>query len=218
VSNRRRAKPTEPSLREHAPPDQHVDLSAYDVRPDDRRRARDERERIFTLIAELDYTEPAVARRLELSSHLTLDRVHSVLQAAFGWTDSHLHLFASGDSVWDRAAIRYLCPFDVEEGEFDGVPEEEVRLDEVLGEPGDILRYAYDYGDGWEVTVHLEAVTDTAPARTPAACTGGRRAAPPDDCGGIPGFEELIADGRMDADAFDVTAVDAAVQAALQRV
>ena len=57
---------------------------------------------------------------------------------------------AAGTSVWDRDAELYLCPFDVEEGEDEGTPEQDVRLDEVLVDVGDTLHYVYDYGDDWD--------------------------------------------------------------------
>jgi hypothetical protein len=100
----------------------------------------------------------------------------------FGWTDSHLHRFSLGDSAWDDGSERYLCPYDVEEGEDDGVPACDVRLDEVLAQPGDSLLYTYDYGDEWNHRLVVEAVG--APVGT-AQCTGGRGAAPPEDSGGI---------------------------------
>ncbi len=153
-------------------------------------------------------TKPPVWRRLELGSHLFLDDVHDILQTAFGWTDSHLHRFASGGSGFDLESQLYLCPFDVEEGEDDGVPEEDVRLDEVLVEVGETLHYDYDYGDGWEHVVRLEAVLDRPADALPARCTGGRRAGPPEDCGGVWGYQDLVASGEIDGADFDVAEVD----------
>jgi hypothetical protein len=100
----------------------------------------------YRVRAELEGTSPPVWRRLELASDLHLDRVHDIMQAAFGWEDSHLHRFSSGSSPYGRGGEHYLCPFEVAEGE-DGVPEEEVRLDEVLARAGSKLLYEYDFGD-----------------------------------------------------------------------
>jgi hypothetical protein len=83
--------------------------------------------------------------------------VHDVIQAAFGWTDSHLHRFGCGPEYSSHDTEYYLCPFEVEEGET-GIPEDQVRLDEVLTEIGDTLFYAYDFGDDWQLTIRLEAV------------------------------------------------------------
>lgn len=92
--------------------------------------------RTFSLALRVDPvgTKPPVWRRLDLPSTLRLDELHGVLQAVFGWSDSHLHRFWLGDSAWDDGAERFLCTSDVEEGEDDGVPAC-VRLDEVLTKP-----------------------------------------------------------------------------------
>lgn len=128
-----------------------------------------------------------------------LDELHTVIQNSFGWTDSHLHVFAKGSSVYDREADRYLCPFDIEEGE-PGVPEEEVRLDEVLVEVGDTLLYEYDYADGWGHRLQLEAVTERTGDEARALCVDGRRAGPPEDCGGIRGYEAMLDSPATDLD------------------
>lgn len=153
-------------------------------RPSLRRPPRDE-VLTYRLRVDLDHARPPIWRRLDVGSDLTLDVVHQVLQAAFAWTDSHLHRFALGGGPFDRHSELFLCPFDVEEGEDDGAAASDVRLDETLRHPGDVLRYVYDYGDSWELILRLEDVRG-AGDRTPlATCVDGRRAAPPEDCGGI---------------------------------
>ena len=115
--------------------------------PPSRRRPRRADVVSYRVRVDLNGTKPPLWRRLELASDLFLDQVHEVMQAAFGWTDSHLHQFGSGPGHYGPATEHYLCPFQVEEGD-PGVPEEDVRLDEVLAEPGDKLFYDYDFGDG----------------------------------------------------------------------
>jgi hypothetical protein len=133
-------------------------------------------------------TKPPLWRRLELASDLFLHDVHDIVQTAFGWTDSHLHRFARGPQYYHEDTEYYLCPFEVEEGEV-GIPEHEVRLDEVLLEAGDTLFYNYDFGDDWQHTIKLEAVLDRADTAARAICTGGRRPGPAEDCGGVHGYE-----------------------------
>lgn len=176
-----------------------------------RRRPRRAEAVTYRIRVDIDDTHPPVWRRLELSSTTPLDELHRVLQAAFGWTDSHLHRFALGPSVWDLHAEAFLCPYDVEDGESEGVPASEVRLDEVLVDVGDVLRYVYDYGDGWEHTLRLEAVLPPAPDAAAAICTAGRRAGPPEDCGGPYGYEELAAAGEVGS--FDLEEVNAELRA-----
>ena len=174
-----------------------------------RRRPRRADEVTYRVRVDLKGMKPPVWRRLEISSETLLDQVHQVIQVAFGWTDSHLHRFAVGTSVWDRDAELYLCPFDVEEGEDEGTPEQEVRLDEVLVDVGDKLLYVYDYGDGWEHVLRLEAILDRESGQPVAVCTDGRRAGPPEDCGGPWGYQELVSEGSVDAEDFDVDDVNA---------
>ena len=128
-------------------------------------------------------------RTLDLRSDLTLDVVHHVLQAAFGWTDSHLHRFSLGGGPFDRAAQLFLCPFDVEEGD-EGVPDSEVRLDEILQEPGDVLAYVYDYGDDWRLTLRLEEVRPAAPDAPSATAVAGGGALRPENSRGLPIAED----------------------------
>ena len=153
------------------------------ARPDLRRPPLDD-VRTFRLRIDLDGAEPPIWRRLDVRSDLTLDVVHQVIQAAFEWSDSHLHRFALGGHPFDRGAQFFLCPFDVEEAEDDGLPAAEVRLDETMQDPGDVLSYVYDYGDGWELTLRLEQVLPAPDVATPASAVDGSRAAPPEDSGG----------------------------------
>lgn len=156
------------------------------------RRPRQPEAVTYRVRIDLKGTRPPLWRRLELASDLFLDEVHDIVQIAFGWTDSHLHGFGSGPAYYSAETEHYLCPFDVEEGE-SGIPEGEVRLDEVLVDPGDKLSYAYDYGDDWQHVIALEAVLPRAPASSRAACTGGRRPGPAEDCGGVFAYELISA-------------------------
>ena len=122
-----------------------------------------------------------------MASDLTLDRVHEILQTTMGWTDSHLHEFASGESLTDRHAEHYR-PQESIDNDLDGVDESTVRLDEVLVEPGDRLFYGYDFGDDWAHTLLLEAVAPHEGDRARARCLAGARACPPEDCGGVWGY------------------------------
>ena len=160
--------------------------------PPSRRRPRRADVVTYRVRIDLKGTRPPLWRRLELSSDLLLDELHRVIQEAFGWTDSHLHQFSSGPSPHSPEAELYLCPFQVDEGDI-GIPEEQVRLDEVLADPGDKLYYEYDFGDGWEHVIKLETVSArTAPAPR-AVCTDGRRDGPAEDCGGVYAYELMAA-------------------------
>jgi hypothetical protein len=136
---------------------------------------------------DLHGAKPPVWRRLELPGDLTLPRVHDVIQAAMGWTNSHLHRFRTGH---DHRSPYFVTHFDIEEGE-DGTLEDDVRLDQLVAEKGDELWYEYDFGDGWDHKLVVEEVLEESPPTV--RCTGGRMACPPEDCGGIGGYEEMAA-------------------------
>ncbi|MDZ4233328.1 MAG: plasmid pRiA4b ORF-3 family protein, partial [Dietzia sp.] len=141
---------------------------------------------VYRVRVDIDDADPPIWRRTDLRSDITLDLLHQVLQVAFDWTDSHLHRFSLGGSAFDRNSQTFLCPYDVDNRDFDdedGVPAADTRLDETLSQVGDVLHYLYDYGDNWELTVRLEQVLPAQSGCPPAVVVDGERAAPPEDCG-----------------------------------
>lgn len=164
-------------------------------RPDLRRpRRRDVV--VYRVRVELDDAHPPIWRRLDLRSDVKLDLLHQILQVAFDWTDSHLHRFSLGGGAFDRHSQLFLCPYDVDNNDWgddddDGIAAAEVRLDETLSEPGDVLRYLYDYGDNWELTLHLDQVLPAESDCAAAVVVDGDRAAPPEDCGHLVDAESL---------------------------
>ena len=128
---------------------------------------------------------------MDIRSDITLDIVHDVVQVGMGWTNSHLHLFAKGESRRGDETEHYLMQSSIDEGDMPGIPETEVRLDEVLGAVNDQLLYSYDFGDSWDHTLTLESINSVPGDATIAQCIDGALACPPEDCGGVPGYEEL---------------------------
>src|SRR3712207_6600931 len=103
----------------------------------------------------LDEVEPPVLRRIEAPLATRLDRLHLALQAAMGWTDSHLYAIRARDVRWG-----------VPDPDWGGGPLDarKVRLVDVLEDTGaKTLKYLYDFGDGWEHTVKVERITDAIP-------------------------------------------------------
>ena len=128
--------------------------------------------------------------------------------------DSHLWRFSLGGDPFSPSSQVFLCPWDVEEGEFDdegGIPAAAVRLDETVQIPGEILSYAYDYGDNWELALRLENVLPAAASTPSAIAVDGRRAAPPEDCGSRRTADEL-AEVLEDPSLFDLAQVNEALQ------
>ena len=176
--------------------DRHLRLIPDPVSRPDLRRTRRRDVVVYRVRAELDDADPPIWRRLDLRSDLTLDLLHQILQVAFDWTDSHLHRFSLGGGAFDRHSQLFLCPYDVDDNDWgddddDGIAAAEVRLDETLSEPGDVLRYLYDYGDNWELTLRLEQVLAAESDCAAAVLVDGERAAPPEDCGHLVDADSL---------------------------
>lgn len=153
----------------------------------------------YTMKVTLDGSKPPIWRRITVPSDVTLDQFHQVLQAAMGWTNSHLHQFTPGHDRLGQRTEKIVTPFDVSEGD-KGREESTIRLDALVTKPGDKLHYWYDFGDSWHHTVLLEKTEPRAADDDRAACLAGRRACPPEDIGGIH-FYSTIFDSAEDPDA-----------------
>ena len=140
---------------------------------------------VYQLKVTLLDTKPPIWRRVLVDASSTLDHVHEVIQAAFGWWGYHLHEFEVGRD-------HYGVPDPDEDWGEPPRDERRTRLDAVATE-GSSLRYTYDLGDGWEHRVEVEKVLPAPPGVVVPACVDGRRACPPEDCGGTGGYRELLA-------------------------
>lgn len=139
---------------------------------------------VYQLKVTLLDTKPPIWRRVLVDGGRTLDHLHEVIQAAFGWWNYHLHEFEDGKA-------RYGVP-DPDEDWDPPRDERRTRLDAIAGK-GTSLRYTYDFGDGWDHRVVVEKVLPPTAVTVVPACTDGRRACPPEDCGGPWGYRELLA-------------------------
>jgi len=142
-----------------------------------------------TSIARLKITlndvKPLVQRRVEVPLAIRLDRLHLVLQAAIGWTNSHLYEIRAGDVGWG------MPDPDFGEGPLDA---KKARLVDVLEDAGvKTVKYLYDFGDGWEHTVKVERVTDAVPGLTYPRLVDAVGRCPPEDVGGPWGYDEFLA-------------------------
>jgi Plasmid pRiA4b ORF-3-like protein len=142
---------------------------------------------IYQIKVTLLYTEPPIWRRLLVPANLTLEQLHNVLQIAMGWENCHMHDFRIGQQ-------RYGTP-DPLELAFGGprtASERTARLFNVLDRVGSKAAYTYDFGDSWEHRITVEKLLAPQPGRAYPACLAGERQGPPEDCGGIPGFYNLL--------------------------
>jgi hypothetical protein len=127
--------------------------------------------------------KPPVWRRIVVRSDKTLGELAPILEAAMGWLGGHLHVF-DVDGTW------YGTP-DPDWGR-DDLDERKFRVRDVLPEVGSKLRWDYDFGDGWEHNVVVEEIIAAEPGVEYPICLAGRRACPPEDCGGPWGYADLL--------------------------
>lgn len=145
---------------------------------------------VHRLKVTLRQVKPPVWRRIVVKSELTLGELASVLEAAMGWFGGHLHAF-------EVDGARYGTP-DPDWG-MDDLDENGFRLGDVLPKVGMKVRWDYDFGDGWEHDVVVEGITMPERGVEYPLCLAGRRACPPEDCGGPWGYADLL-DALADPD------------------
>ncbi len=134
--------------------------------------------------------EPKISRSLELPVAMNFAEFHEVLQAAFGWTDSHLHHFNVGGLIIG-------APEFGEDGFLDRRTFEatEVRLQDLVFPFDDdatlTIHYEYDFGDSWRHRIVMRRLPAQAGIKYPR-CVVGSRAAPPEDVGGPSGYTAFL--------------------------
>lgn len=127
-----------------------------------------------------------VWRLLRLPASATLADLHLVLQGAFGWLNYHLHEFTVGDHLF----VEDLGSEFVQDGFRPASTEGDYRLDELV-RIGESIKYVYDFGDYWQITIEVEDQVDPG-GSDGIALLDGKGAAPPEDCGGVMGYRHLI--------------------------
>lgn len=147
---------------------------------------------IATLRIELADTKPPIWRELEVPTAISLHDLHEIIQASMGWLDYHLWEFTAGKR-------RLGLPMDEDWGAEPREEASKVQLREVLA-PGNRadrfrttnLTYVYDFGDDWVHKLTIKDVRHGEPGTAYPRYIAGQHNAPPEDCGGIPGFHEML--------------------------
>jgi hypothetical protein len=135
---------------------------------------------------------PQVWRRIVVPANYSFWDLHVAIQDSMGWLDYHLHAFRVRDSR-SGAEVEIGIPDPDGFGERPCLPGWEVPVADYFAKAGDVADYEYDFGDGWEHEVALEDVVPRSPKARYPICLDGAQACPPEDCGGIPGYEEMLA-------------------------
>lgn len=139
---------------------------------------------IFQLHVELEGIVPSVWRRVLVPSNINLAALHAILNEVMGWTNSHLHQFRLRDRLFGDTSMP-----DAEELEFED--EKKVQLNDLVG-IGNTIIYEYDFGDSWAHRVKVEKMLAVDERLRYPLCVAGARACPPEDCGGVGGYEQLL--------------------------
>ena len=180
--------------------------------------------RTYELRVALTGAKPPIWRRFLASPTMPLSELHEVLQVVMGWEDCHLHAFRQGER-------RYAPPSPWDDDGFgpSSVDSRKVRIGQLVRKPKDWIGYLYDFGDSWRHRVTLQKIVPFDPAIRLPVCIGGKRSCPPEDCGGLWGYYEMLEAlgnsgherhedmvdwiGRFDPDGFSVEDVNAQLRA-----
>jgi Plasmid pRiA4b ORF-3-like protein len=140
---------------------------------------------LYELKITLRGSKPPIWRRLQVPGSIKLNRLHEVFQVAMGWTDSHLHQFMDPPMV-------YSVPSGEDYPGVERLDERRFRLADLGQYEKASFLYEYDFGDGWQHDVVVEKIVSASPEKKRAVCLAGENACPPEDCGGIWGYYELL--------------------------
>ncbi|MGH2842368.1 MAG: plasmid pRiA4b ORF-3 family protein, partial [Solirubrobacteraceae bacterium] len=128
-----------------------------------------------------EVTDPPVWRRLLIPATMSLSGLHNVIQTVMGWQDYHLHSFTDGNRT-----------YGLPDPELEFTDERSVRLGDLDSDSDcGAIGYTYDFGDGWEHEIVIEALGAAVAGESYPRCIGGEGACQPEDCGGPPGYAHL---------------------------
>lgn len=129
-------------------------------------------------------SSPSIWRRFWIESNLKFYDLHLVIQVVMGWTNSHLYQF-----IYERHS--FIGNPELLESD-DAADDKETSLQAIFDSPGTTMVYEYDFGDGWKHDLELETIVEKKPSQQYPFCLEGELNCPPEDCGGIPGFYEMM--------------------------
>ncbi|HGJ8975539.1 TPA: plasmid pRiA4b ORF-3 family protein [Pseudomonas aeruginosa] len=139
-------------------------------------------DRFLQLHIELTWIKPAIWRRVAVPERITLSKLHQVIQAVMGWSDSHLHEFEIAGESYGIPDPDWGPPV---------VSEQRKTLTKVLY-GSKAFRYVYDFGDNWEHRIKIERLLPAIACPQVLYCIDGANASPPEDVGGAPGYADFL--------------------------
>jgi len=148
--------------------------------------------RVYQFKITLKYIRPPIWRRIQVPETYTFWELHAAIQNAMGWTDSHLHEFVMPHPD-TKERWRICIPFEEDLFADDVLDERKEKIANWFSEDNPVAIYLYDFGDSWEHQVKLEKILPREKGVSYPRCVAGRRACPPEDCGGVGGYEAIVA-------------------------
>ncbi|GKT12965.1 MAG: integrase/recombinase XerD [Thiomicrorhabdus sp.] len=142
---------------------------------------------IYQIKMTLTGSQPPIWRRVLVHSSIRLSQFHAVIQSSMGWFDCHLHQFEKEGISYGMQDDEFGADFGSELND-----ENSYKLSDLLKAEKESMNYEYDFGDGWQHKIVLEKILPFDAASKLATCIKGVRACPPEDCGGIWGFQNLL--------------------------
>jgi hypothetical protein len=143
---------------------------------------------IYQIKITLRHVEPPVWRTFAVWGSIPLDVLHLIIQEVMGWTDSHLHQFIINKKCYQSERALAMDDF----GGADIAVEEDVILASVITKSGTSFGYEYDFGDSWEHILKVQKIGPPEAGIKYPVCLAGARACPPEDCGGVWGYADLL--------------------------
>jgi hypothetical protein len=178
---------------------------------------------IYRMKVTLKGSKPPIWRRIEVPGDVTLGKLHIILQIVMGWTDSHLHQFLISNQYYGEPDPEFGMEIR---------SERRIKLSQAVPQEKGKFTYEYDFGDSWDHAILVEKILAPEESVSYPRCIKGKGACPPEDCGGIWGYYELLealqnpehpehsemkewvedTHGDFDPDAFDLDAVNSMLQ------
>ena len=126
---------------------------------------------------------PPIWRKILVPGSVTLSSLHQILQVVMGWENYHLHQFIVGTTSYGEPDPEYDNNLK---------SHRHVRLRQIGRATGDRFIYEYDFGDSWRHEIIVESIEPQPEDSYLLRCLDGARACPPEDCGGVSGYEHLL--------------------------
>jgi len=143
--------------------------------------------KVYQIQISLTNSKPEIWRKILVQPNLSLANFHMTIQIVMGWSNSHLHQFIKDTTFYTKK-----MEDDMTWGDLNNVDYKGLKISDLLKNENDKIDYEYDFGDSWHHDIVLEKILDTSEKTKYPTCTDGKLACPPEDCGGIWGYSDLL--------------------------